>query len=200
MIQNIINGSNGRAMPITIFPTSSPNGALCPVLIFSHGFKGFKDWGTFPILLQEIAKFGIHCIAYNFSHNGGTIDQQIDFPDLKAFEKNTFSKELFDLDCVLNWANNTAIATKYAFDLSNIVLMGHSRGGGISILKAGQDHRITSLITLASVADFGTRFPKGEKLQKWKENKIEYIQNTRTGQKMPLSFDLFADYKRILMP
>ncbi len=31
------------------------NGKKKPVIIFVHGFKGFKDWGTFNLLADEFA-------------------------------------------------------------------------------------------------------------------------------------------------
>ena len=46
-------------------------------------------------------------------------------------------------------------------DADKIILIGHSRGGGISIIKSFEDERIHGLITLASV-DTLDRFPKND--------------------------------------
>ena len=43
------------------------------------------------------ARNGFAFVKFNFSHNGGTIENPIDFPDLKAFGNNTYGKEVADL-------------------------------------------------------------------------------------------------------
>ena len=79
------------------------NGNKCPIIIFAHGYKGFKDWGAWSLMGKEFTKAGLCFIKFNFSHNGGTVDQPIDFPDLEAFGTNNYSKELDDLGDVMDW-------------------------------------------------------------------------------------------------
>ena len=67
-------------------------------------------------------------VKFNFSHNGTTLENPSDFKDLESFGNNNFSKELYDLDKVISW-----ICSK--FKCPEITLLGHSRGGGISMLK-----------------------------------------------------------------
>ena len=74
-----------------------------PVIIFCHGYKGFKDWGAWPMVANTFAKQGFFFVAFNFSHNGGTLENPIDFPDLEAFGQNNFIKELDDLETVIKW-------------------------------------------------------------------------------------------------
>ena len=88
------------------------------------------------------------------------MSQPIDFPDLEAFAENNYSKELDDLSCVIDWAQK-AYQTNSVIDVHTIVLIGHSRGGGIVTIKASEDIRIKKLITLAGVSDYKPRFPKG---------------------------------------
>ncbi len=38
-----------------------------PVIIFLHGFKGFKDWGPFPDACEDLARSGFGVLAMNFS-------------------------------------------------------------------------------------------------------------------------------------
>jgi dienelactone hydrolase len=47
-----------------------PSGKKKPAIIFLHGFKGFKNWGPFPFVCEQIASHGFISIAFNFSHNG----------------------------------------------------------------------------------------------------------------------------------
>ena len=72
--------------------------------------------------------------------------------------------------------------------------MGHSRGGGISLIKAEEDSRIKGLVSLASVSDYKSRFPKGEAFQQWKKSGVYYIENGRTKQKMPHFFQYYRDF------
>ena len=70
---------------------------LKPVVIFCHGYKGFKDWGAWDSVAKIFSDKGFFFLKFNFSHNGGTIENPIDFPDLEAFAENNYSKELDDL-------------------------------------------------------------------------------------------------------
>jgi esterase/lipase len=74
-------------------------------------------------------------------------------------------------------------------------LVGHSRGGGIAILKASEDTRIKKLITLASISDLGRRTSTIGDLKEWKENGVKYILNGRTKQQMPHYYQFYEDFK-----
>jgi len=164
-----------------------------PIVIFCHGYKGFKDWGAWNIMAKEIAKSGCCVIKFNFSHNGGTIENPIDFPDLEAFGQNNYTKELDDLNDVINWAQNY-FKDKPLININDICLIGHSRGGGISIIKASEDNRITKLITLASISDFEKRTATVGDLKEWKEKGVKYVLNGRTKQQMPHYYQLYEDF------
>ena len=81
-------------------------------------------------------------------------------------------------------------------DSHQITLIGHSRGGGISVLKAAQDDRVKALITWASVSDYAVRFPKGAAFDEWKTKGIYYVKNGRTKQRMPHYFQFFEDFEK----
>ena len=166
-----------------------------PVIVFCHGYKGFKDWGAWGLVAKEFADSGFCFVKFNFAYNGGTIEQPIDFPDLEAFGNNNYTKELDNLDSVLNWLENNYDSNKN-LDLENIILVGHSRGGGIVTIKAEEESRISKVISLAGVSDFGCRFPKGEAFEKWKNDGVYYVVNGRTKQNMPHYFQFFEDFKR----
>ena len=164
------------------------------IVIFCHGYKGYKDWGAWDLVAEKFAESNLFFVKMNFSHNGGTIEQPIDFPDLEAFGNNNFTKELDDIDSLLNWLlNNETI--KNEIDLTKITLIGHSRGGGIVLIKANEDKRITKIISWASVSDFGKRFPHGEQLEGWKMQDVAYIENARTKQQMPHYFQFYTNFK-----
>ena len=106
-----------------------------PLVIFCHGYKGYKDWGAFDLMSSNFLKANMAFLKFNFSHNGGTPNQPIDFPDLEAFGNNNYTKELDDLECIINWICTTT-KFKNEIDTNNITLIGHSRGGAIAIIKA----------------------------------------------------------------
>ena len=145
-----------------------------PLVIFCHGYKGYKDWGAFDLMSESFVENDIVLLKFNFSHNGGTFEQPIDFPDLEAFGQNNYTKEQDDLASVIDWVFE--LQEFYSeIDLNDITLIGHSRGGGTVALKAAQDARISRLITWASVSDFAMRFPKGPVLEVWKKEGVAYI-------------------------
>ncbi|MDH5398779.1 MAG: dienelactone hydrolase, partial [Cyclobacteriaceae bacterium] len=61
-----------------------PNGQGKPLVLFVHGFKGFKDWGFWDIVANMFAEAGFIFIKINLSHNGTTKDHPLDFADLEA--------------------------------------------------------------------------------------------------------------------
>ncbi|MDG4715307.1 alpha/beta hydrolase family protein [Winogradskyella marincola] len=165
-----------------------------PIVIFCHGYKGFKDWGAWNLMAKSIAEAGICVIKFNFSHNGGTMENPIDFPDLEAFGNNNYSLELDDLNDVINWATKTFKDNPFV-DINNLILIGHSRGGGITILKSSKDERIKKLITLASVCDFSKRTSTIGNLEEWKKLGVKYVINGRTKQQMPHYYQFYEDFK-----
>ncbi|MEM7085853.1 MAG: alpha/beta fold hydrolase [Bacteroidota bacterium] len=155
-----------------------------PVVIFCHGYKGFKDWGAWHLVAKMFAKAGFCFVKFNFSHNGGTPENPLDFPDLDAFANNNFTTELDDLDRVLNFLNT-----------SEVSLIGHSRGAGIVLIKAEEDSRVQKVVTWAGVSDFKARFQiESEAFAQWKKTGITYVENARTKQQLPHYWQFFEDF------
>ena len=161
-----------------------------PLVIFSHGYKGYKDWGAWNLMVEKFAKSGFFFVKFNFSHNGTTLENPTDFADLESFGKNNYSKELSDLELVIQYFSQNS-----RVDAENITLIGHSRGGGISIVKAAENSKIKNLITLASV-DSLDRFPTDEKLEDWKKDGVYYNYNSRTKQQMPHYIQFLEDFEK----
>lgn len=187
----ILHRTNKKPILIDVF--YSKDVAKQPIIIFCHGYKGYKDWGAWNIMAKAITNAGFCFIKFNFSHNGGTTENPIDFPDLEAFGNNNYSKELEDLNDVITWAQ-TSFKNNPNIDAKKIALIGHSRGGGIAILKAAEDTRITCLITLASVCDFAKRTATIGDLDTWKKDGVKYVLNGRTKQQMPHYYQFYEDF------
>lgn len=185
---HVINGSNHRPMALDLDMAKSSN---APLLVFCHGFKGFKDWGHFPLLASKFASSGISFARFNFSHNGTTIDRPEDFDDLEAFGNNNFSFEQFDLGLVIDFLEEQR--SKGEISYGPLWVLGHSRGGACAILRAGQDERVHGLVTWASINRYG-RYWDEQTMSKWKETGVNFVYNGRTKQNMPLYWQLYEDY------
>ena len=185
----VISGTSGLPIQFDIHYAVAKEKA--PLVIFLHGFKGFKDWGQWPILANELAQKGLSVVRMSFSHNGTTPDEPKDFADLEAFGNNTFSKEVQDVQDVLNWIEQSSdMAIKV--DQKAIHLLAHSRGGAIALTTICEDQRIKSVATLSGVGTL-VRFSE-EELAYWKKQGVAYSINGRTGQHLPMYYSLAQDY------
>ena len=192
-IKNIaLDGKHQRPILIDLF--YQENDTPKDIVIFCHGYKGYKDWGAWNLVAEAFSKKNYFFLKMNFSHNGGTKEQPIDFPDLEAFGQNNFLKELDDLDSVISWLHSENGYQK-EINTQNISVIGHSRGGGIVVLKASNDQRISKIITWAGVSDFASRFPNGDTLELWKKKGVAYITNARTNQQMPHYIQFYTSFK-----
>ena len=184
-----IPGAKGRNMLMDL--TFDDSYRTAPLIIFVHGFKGFKDWGTHNMVARYFVEQGFRYLKFNFSHNGTTPENPVDFVDLIAFGDNTFSIELDDLKAVIDFAcNGSAIPAAHGVNL-----IGHSMGGGVSIIKTAEDERIHKLITFASISSFYKLWPQQQEEQ-WKIQGVMYVNNARTNQQMPLKVSLLQDMEQ----
>jgi len=161
-----------------------------PLVIFAHGYKGYKDWGAWDLMAKRFAEAGFFFVKFNFSHNGTTLENPTAFDDLEAFGNNNFSKEMLDYDAVLNH-----FSKREEIDPERIAVIGHSRGGGITLIKACEDERIKAVVSLAGVSHFGYRFPSGDRMEEWKNSGVMYSENARTKQQMPHYYQFYEDYR-----
>ncbi len=157
-------------------------------IVFAHGYKGFKDWGAWDLLGDRLAEEGWDFIRFNFSHNGHIKPNLLDCSDEISWSKNTYSIEKSDLESVLKFAREGMLN-----DSEQIIVMGHSRGGGIASLAASSAD-VDGLILLASVCDFESRFPSGEALNKWRFSDRLEVLNGRTMQVLYHSFTFYEDF------
>lgn len=183
-----IAGSAGRPVLLDVHLPREARAPL-PVIIFCHGFKGFKDWGSFNCMAAWFAARGFCFVKFNFSHNGTTPEAPEEFTDLESFAANTFSREMDDVGAVIDFVLEQPFA-----DAGRICLMGHSRGGAIAILKAAEDKRVDRLVTWAAVNDFDKSWNHAL-VDKWKKTGRIEVVNSRTAQLMPLNYSLYADYR-----
>ena len=166
-------------------------GALQPVVVFVHGFKGFKDWGPFPAWGRALARSGFVAVHLNVSHNGVSAEAPTAFTELDRFARNTYTRELNDVRAVVDAVADHDLPDA-PIDTSRIGLMGHSRGGGTAILQAARDDRVRALVTWSAVSTFIGRFTD-EQIRDWETTGTTDVVNSRTGQTMPLDRVVYDD-------
>ncbi len=187
----LLHGKHGRSFLADVFLPESAG--EIPFVIFAHGFKGFKDWGVFDLVASQFAASGFGFIKFNFAFNGTTLENPLDFDDLDAFGNNNFTHELDDLEVAIDFLISNAEA--FRVDINRIYLAGHSRGGGIVILKAAEDSRVRGVTSWAAVAGFA-RHITVQDIRYWRQAGVFYVENSRTGQQMPLYPQLYENYYR----
>jgi pimeloyl-ACP methyl ester carboxylesterase len=184
-----IEGFNKR--PITLDISIPVSKTALPLIIFCHGFKGFKDWGHFNWVADSAAQQGLAFLKFNFSHNGINPNNLTELSDLEAFAENNYSIELFDLGKVIDYAVENA--SVFNINPKDIYLVGHSRGGGIALLKAAEDKKVKKLALWASLSEFDSFF-RPATIEEWQKNGVVYAENKRTGQQLPLNKQFYDDY------
>lgn len=194
-IKNIvIPGSN--KLPITLDIFFNEDQLQKPVVIYVHGFNGFKDWGNFDLIANKIVAEGFVLLKFNFSHNGTTPEHPEMFNNLEAFGNNNYSIELEDLRLMIDWVCDSLNPYYHAMNTNQICLIGHSMGGGISILHAANDNRINKLITWAAISECKTPWGNWpiEKMEEWQIKGVQFYSNSRTHQQMPMYYQLYQDF------
>ena len=160
-----------------------------PVVVFSHGFKGFKDWGFHPWVGERLAGAGLAAVHFDFSRNGVRAGAG-EIEDLEAFRANTLSIERDDLEVVLDALLGGALGAPV--DPARVALAGHSRGGGIALLGAAERREVRALVTWASVSRFD-RIADEVTLAEWRRTGAYEVVNRRTGQKLPMGVGFLDD-------
>lgn len=167
-----------------------------PLIIISHGFKGFKDWGFFPYISNFFAKRNNIVLCFNFSHNGNP-NNEIIITDTKKFANNTISKEKEDLEFIISSFSKSLVeAFSLVKDLWNgeIFLIGHSLGGGISLLVANDNPIVKKVALWASIAKFD-RYTERQK-KEWREQGYIEFTNQRTNQLLRMNINYLDDIER----
>ncbi len=190
----VVYPKHGR--PFTADATFLNNGQPKPIVIFTHGFKGFKDWGHFNLLARYFEDHGFVFIKFNFSYNGTSVEDYSDLHDMEAFGKNNFTLELNDMQALLDLLYDpTGPINQTELDLDRIYLVGHSRGGGAVILKAAEEPRVKAVATFAAVNKYDNNWEEIE-MGNWEKEGVQWLLNARTGQPMPLYYQIVEDFKQ----
>ena len=192
----IIPGHNGKPMSTDIF--FHEDTTKKPLVIYAHGFNGFKDWGNFNIIAGQFVQAGFVFVKFNFSHNGTTPDHPEEFVDLEAYGNNNYTIQLDELGKVIDWCLDDKHHYAEDIDPAKVYLLGHSLGGGLVILKAAEDERVKRVVTWAAINECKTPWGSwpNEKMLEWQKKGVAYTMNSRTKQEMPLYFQLYENFQQ----
>lgn len=156
-------------------------------VVIVHGFKGFRRFGAWAAMARALAVRGHAAVTLDFSHNGiGDGDR---FDRLDLFRESTHTRELDEL---LGVVDHLADGSLTGRKVRRVGLIGHSRGGGTSILAAAEHPRVRSLVTLASIASIDARW-EPEQVAAWRRGDDVIVPNSRTRVDMPLGPGYWAD-------
>ncbi len=191
----IIDGKHSRPITLDVNYLTRKEKSITklPIVIFCHGFKGFKDWGTFNLIAETFAKQNFVFIKFNFSHNGTSSTDFSDVHDLESFGNNNFEIELDDLGSVLDWVEKKDNEFNAVLNTNEIYLIGHSRGSGMALLKAIEDSRVKKVAVWASLNEL-EKYMYLSNPKDWKEEGVSFVENSRTGLKLPLYYQFYENF------
>mgnify|MGYP000497120014 CR=1 FL=1 len=155
-----------------------------PAVLVCHGFKGFRRWGFFPWVGERLAEAGWTSAVMDFSRNGIGEDP-LEFDRLDLFRSNTYSRELADLDQVIE-------ELRARLDWTGpIGLLGHSRAAVDVVVRAAEDPRVGAVVTWNGVSRL-LRFTDRQ-LAEWEREGCLEFTNARTGQRMAMDYGFVRD-------
>ncbi len=176
-----------RYIRANLFPAKT---ASHSILIICHGYKGFKDWGMFPYVAEQLSSF-VDVITFNFSFNG-IGENVLDFTELDKFAKNTYSHEQEDLDVLIQVIRRGELPLQVQVAEKPIFLLGHSRGAaGALIYCFDHPELIRGVVSWNGITNVDI-FTEEEKADMRNLGRA-YVMNGRTHQNMPLDREILED-------
>jgi len=169
-----------------------PEGDPAPAVLVVHGFKGYAQWGFFPLLCDRLAEAGLAAVRFNLSTSGVGEDGH-SFSDRERFEHGTVSREIEDILLVADLAARGELPGAPTRP-GPLGLLGHSRGGGGAVLAAAREPRVAALATWASIATV-VRFDE-EQVAAIRERGSWRVENARTGDVFEVKLEVFDDFER----
>ena len=135
----MIPGDHGLLAATIEKPVLKP-GEKCPLVIICHGFGGNRKEGLIGDLGWQLASKGIATLRFDFNGHG---DSEGDFKDM------TVPNEIRDAESVCQY-----VSTLPFVDDSRIAILGHSQGGVVAAMTAGQlgHNRIKAAVLMAPAA------------------------------------------------
>lgn len=133
-----IDGAVGKLSAVVQRPALTA-GEKCPMVILCHGFGGDKEARLFTLMADTLQAHGIASVRFDFDGHGESEGRFVDM---------TVPKEIDDAKCVYRYVANLPFV-----DASNIGMAGHSQGGVVTGMAAGDlGQRLKAIVLLAPAA------------------------------------------------
>ena len=131
-----IDGDHGKLQAVIQKPDLKP-GQQCPMVVFCHGFGGTKEGPLFELITDSLQKHGIASIRFDFNGHGESEGK---------FEDMTVPNEINDAKKVVEYVRDLRYVSK-------IALVGHSQGGVVASMTAGElGSDISAVVLMAPAA------------------------------------------------
>ena len=131
-----IDGDHGKLQAVIQKPDLKP-GQQCPMVVFCHGFGGTKEGPLFELITDSLQKHGIASICFDFNGHGESEGK---------FEEMTVPNEINDAKKVVEYVRDLRYVSK-------IALVGHSQGGVVASMTAGElGSDISAVVLMAPAA------------------------------------------------
>ena len=130
-----IDGDHGKLQAVIQKPDLKP-GQQCPMVVFCHGFGGTKEGPLFELITDSLQKHGIASIRFDFNGHGESEGK---------FEEMTVPNEINDAKKVIEYVRDLRYVSK-------IALVGHSQGGVVASMTAGEMGSDISAVVLMAPA------------------------------------------------
>ena len=130
-----IDGDHGKLQAVIQKPDLKP-GQQCPMVVFCHGFGGTKEGPLFELITDSLQKHGIASIRFDFNGHGESEGK---------FEEMTVPNEINDAKKVVEYVRDLRYVSK-------IALVGHSQGGVVASMTAGEMGSDISAVVLMAPA------------------------------------------------
>jgi pimeloyl-ACP methyl ester carboxylesterase len=128
VIPDTIVNPRGERLAFTVTPGEP---GRRDIVLLGHGVTSDKDRPWSKAIAAALRMKGIASLRFAFSGNGDSEGRFVD---------STVTKEVEDLGAVIG-----------ALDSFRVSYVGHSMGGAVGLVRASQDERLHSLVSLAAV-------------------------------------------------
>lgn len=176
----------GALGPVLVDIRSASRAVPQPAVLIVHGFKGFKDYALLVAAAERLARAGFTAVTISVSGSG--VDAAGEFAWPERFARNTYTREMNDIELVIDQLLSGAFDTVPPTSLG---LIGHSRGGGVALCVAREVSGIDALVTWAAMSTI-RRYSDAE-VALWRTLGTIHVGNTRTGQALPMHYEIVED-------
>lgn len=154
-----------------------------PAAIILHGFTGYKEEAHLASLARDLAQQGYVAIRFDASGSGDSDG---------TFEKDyLISNYLEDIKSIYDYLLNLDF-----IDKNKIIILGHSLGGGLSIIFSSLTPEIKMCVAISPVSTLiESSWIKGIKIE-WEKTGWFDKEYSKTGAQIKIPYSFVEDCKK----